>query len=65
MGKKHCDHRVVLRNPDGRILEDYPFENFACAYPEFERLSLSLSEGHKLTLQHGARVVLKHPREAP
>ena len=61
MSKAHCDHRVVQRGPNDNIINDYPFENFACALPEYERLSSILPDGHKITLQHGARVIFETP----
>ncbi|SCZ59966.1 hypothetical protein SAMN04488118_10413 [Epibacterium ulvae] len=59
MGKGHCDHRVVLRDPEDKIIQDHPFESFARAQPEYERLAVSVAEGHELTLQHGARIIFK------
>lgn len=59
MGKGHCDHRVVVRDPNDRIVADHPFDSFARAQPEYERLAATVADGHELTLQHGARVIFR------
>ncbi len=62
MGKSHCDHRVVLRDPNDKIVADYPFDSFARAQPEYQRLAVAVADGHELTLQHGARVIFRTPK---
>ncbi len=63
MGKAHCDHRLVLRDPSERIVSDESFDNFAQAKPEYDQRALSVATGYELTLQHGARVILRTPRK--
>lgn len=59
VGKLHCDHRVVIRDPDQKIIFDEPFASFASAKPEYELQRKSLAAGYELTLQHGARIIFK------
>lgn len=62
MPKLHCDHRVVMRNPEGEIILDLPYENFAQAKPEYDRWAVDAPLGHELTIQHGARIIFKTSR---
>lgn len=61
MGKIHVDHRVVIRDQNGKILADHLCKDFACAKPLYDDLSASLADGHEVSLQHGARVIFSAP----
>lgn len=63
MAKSHCDHHVVIRGPTDKIVFDRPFDNFARAKPLYLDQIANLPDDHELTLQHGARIVLKTPRK--
>lgn len=59
MAKSHCDHRLVLRNAAGKIIEDTPYDSFAAAKPEYDSRSEAIEFGQELALQHGARIIFK------
>lgn len=63
MGKTHCSHRVVIRNESGDIILDKTFDTFAKAKPYYDQCAHNLSHQHELTLQHGARIVLRMTEE--
>ncbi|PIL12446.1 hypothetical protein P775_28505 [Puniceibacterium antarcticum] len=57
MSKGHADHRVVIRDENGRIIKDTPAENFSLALPIYEAELESLAPAHSVALQHGARII--------
>ncbi len=59
MGKLHCDHRVVTRDKNDRIIRETSHAHFAEAKPVFDARKDELNTDEVLTLQHGARVIFR------
>ncbi|MBR9765407.1 MAG: hypothetical protein GYB53_18265 [Rhodobacteraceae bacterium] len=59
MGKLHVNHRIVIRNAAGKILEDHPFRDFASARPAFDDLVAGAEPGEWIALQHGVRIIMQ------
>jgi hypothetical protein len=57
MGKSHCDHRVVTRDQQGKIVRDDPFDSFATGEPAYQVAVKDMNAGQEVALQHGARVI--------
>jgi hypothetical protein len=57
MGKIHVSHRIVTRDPDGKIVSDLAYDSFATGEPAYRLVAQALPDGHEVTFQHGARVI--------
>lgn len=59
MGKTHVPHRIVTRDSTGSIVEDLEYPSFARAKPDYDEAAARVSPGMSVSLQHGARVVMR------
>lgn len=57
MPRTHGNHNVVLRDRNGRIITNEPYETFALAEPNYRANARGIPDGCVLTLQHGARII--------
>lgn len=59
MGRIYVNHRIVVRDQSDNIISDQPARDMASARPVYDETLAALLDGQTVTLQHGARIILK------